>query len=198
MPPERSEITDKRVLRGRRNRDTVVRALIELISEGELEPTAAQIAERAGLSVRSIYHHFEDLPGLQKAVADEHFRSLVDIAVPVSPDGPLAARLGAFVDQRAAVHERSMPMYRASLLNASRSTAIAASMAFSNEYLRVDLSQTFANELTAEPSWKLDALDAVASIDGWVRLRIAQGLDVDATTQVLARTIDTILSARDR
>ena len=189
-----TEGTDYRVVRGQRNRQAVVRALMELIQEGEPVPTAAQIAERAGVAVRSIYHHFADLESLHLALADEHFGSLADLLVPIPTDGPLATRLTAFTGYRSALFERAMPVYRASLLAAVRSPGVAQRIAFGNEFLRAELAQTFAIELRGGPPWKLQALDGLTSFDGWVRLRSSQGLDVDVAQQVLAHAIEAILA----
>ena len=55
---------DGRTLRGERTRSAIVEALIGLLHDGEERPTAKQIAQRAGVSVRSIFQHFDDLEGL--------------------------------------------------------------------------------------------------------------------------------------
>ena len=44
---------DGRLGRGTRARTAVVDALLDLIEEGDLRPTAPRIAERAGVSLRS-------------------------------------------------------------------------------------------------------------------------------------------------
>ena len=36
-------------------------ALLDLLEAGEMRPTAAQIAQRAGVSLRSVFQHFESL-----------------------------------------------------------------------------------------------------------------------------------------
>jgi len=60
VPP----VLDGRTARSARTRDAVVRALLGLISEGDVRPTAGRIAERAGISLRSVYVHFDDLDDL--------------------------------------------------------------------------------------------------------------------------------------
>ena len=54
---------DGRLARSARTRHAVVDALLDLLGEGDLRPTAARIAERAGVSLRIVFHHFEDLRG---------------------------------------------------------------------------------------------------------------------------------------
>ena len=52
-----------------RARASIADALFSLLDEGELQPTATRIAERAGISLRLIYHHFGDL---EVAVPRDH------------------------------------------------------------------------------------------------------------------------------
>jgi TetR/AcrR family transcriptional regulator of autoinduction and epiphytic fitness len=189
------ETVDRRVLRGQRNRQAVLEALAELIAEGDLSPTAEEIAERAGLSVRSIYHHFDDIEGLHRAVADEHLRTIASLIEPIPDDGPLEVRLDAFIAQRVLLFETAMPVYRASLLAAMDSPAIAERVALSHVGLRALTEQTFAIELDGAEPWRLEALDALTSLDGWVRLRVAQELDPDTASHVMARAIRAVLDA---
>jgi AcrR family transcriptional regulator len=181
--------TDRRVLRGQRNRAALVDAVIDLIDEGELTPTAGQIAERAGVALRSIYHHFHDLDGLTRAVADEQLIRLADVLQPIPTDAPFEQRLATFVKQRAELMERGMAVYRASLLAVQRNPAVGRRMELTNRFLREELAQTFAEELKARPGWVLDALDVLTSYDGWIRLRLGQGLSVARARRLIAGAV---------
>ena len=66
--PEATTI-DGRVLRGERNRDAIVDALLELLAEGETSPSSREIAQRAGVSLRTVFQHFDDIDTLYAAVA---------------------------------------------------------------------------------------------------------------------------------
>src|SRR5947209_10076854 len=91
---------DRRVLRGQRNREAVVQAFLDLIAEGDLSPTAQKVAERAGVSLRSVFHHFEDMEQLFASAADLHVSRYADLVQPLEADGSRAERIAAFVDQR--------------------------------------------------------------------------------------------------
>ena len=82
------------------NRDAVLEALLELLSSGHLTPSAAEIAERAGVSERSLFRYFDDLPDLLlSAVARFNERHVADFEIPVDPALPLADRITAVVDR---------------------------------------------------------------------------------------------------
>ena len=55
---------DGRLTRAARTRTAVVDALLTLNERGELRPTARDIAAEAGVSLRSVYVHFDDLEAL--------------------------------------------------------------------------------------------------------------------------------------
>src|SRR5438132_352803 len=75
---------DGRTARALRTREAIVDASIALVDEGDLRPTAPRIAERAKVSVRSVFQHFDDLEGLYAAVGDRlverllHVRMVID------------------------------------------------------------------------------------------------------------------------
>src|SRR6185437_733480 len=55
---------DGRRLRRDRNRMAVVDALLDLYGESNLRPSTAEIADRAGLSHRSLFRYFDDFDDL--------------------------------------------------------------------------------------------------------------------------------------
>ena len=61
---------DGRAARALRTRNRVVDALLDLIDEGDLRPPAADVARRAGVSLRSVYQHFDDLETLFRTFDD--------------------------------------------------------------------------------------------------------------------------------
>ncbi|HSR57581.1 MAG TPA: TetR family transcriptional regulator [Candidatus Binataceae bacterium] len=110
------EKIDGRRARGERARAAVVDAILDLLQEGDLRPTAERIAARAGVSLRLVFHHFADIESLYAAAADRQTERLTALFKPISADGPFAARLEAFLQQRARMWERIAPVRRASLL----------------------------------------------------------------------------------
>src|ERR1700682_5362292 len=100
---------DGRVRRGARNRDAIADALLALLEEGDSHPTARAIAARAGVSVRSVFQHFEDMESLYAMCVARQTNRLASLRTPI--DGTLRrpARLEALVAQRARVYERIAP-----------------------------------------------------------------------------------------
>lgn len=190
---EPMEVTDRRVLRGRRNRDAIVDAVVELIEEGNLSPTADQIAARAGVARRSVYHHFSDMEELIGAVSDQHMSTYLQYVHPIRTDGDFTARVEAFVEQRCSFAERLLHVYRASVLLATQSPRIAEQIEAADALLREELRRTFAGEFRRAPGWTLDSLDLTTSLEGWARLRFNQRLSVLRARRVVEESLRALL-----
>ena len=66
--PDTLSAADGRVRRGVRSREAIVAALMELVGRGVLQPTMQEIAERAGVGVRSVFRHFSEMETLYRAM----------------------------------------------------------------------------------------------------------------------------------
>ena len=55
---------DGRLQRSERSRQAIVQALLGLVGEGVLEPTAEQVAARADVGIRTVFRHFSDMESL--------------------------------------------------------------------------------------------------------------------------------------
>src|SRR5262249_45529991 len=100
---------DGRQRRAERSREAIVSALFELVGEGVLEPTAQEVAERAGVGIRSVFRHFDDKDGLFATMDARLRRDALPILREEVTAGSLRERARALVDQRARLFERIAP-----------------------------------------------------------------------------------------
>jgi TetR/AcrR family transcriptional regulator, regulator of autoinduction and epiphytic fitness len=196
-----TDLTDGRVRRGAENRSALVEALVSLYEEGELEPTAAQIAERAGVAVRSVYGHFGDVETLAAEVSERQWhvhRRLMD-AEPIS--GTLTERVDELVARRAELFEAVAPVRRAGMLHAHRSGTIAANLHGLALRLRAQVAKTFAPELDivgrARTTDLLDAADLLLAWESWERLRTQQGCTPARARRVLSAALIRLFDTTD-
>src|SRR3954454_3478414 len=103
-------IADGRVLRGERNREAIVDALLSLYGEGVLRPSTNEVAERAGVSVRSVHNHFADMESLRAEVAQRQWERIAPPLEPVPADLSLERRIAEVVDRRSALFEAITPV----------------------------------------------------------------------------------------
>ncbi len=64
------ETSDGRHARRERNRSAVIEAAFSLIQEGKIPPSVDDVAERAGVSVSSIFRNFDGLADVQRQALD--------------------------------------------------------------------------------------------------------------------------------
>ena len=176
---------DGRRERTKRTRAAIVGALTDLLDEGRIEPTAAQIAERAGVAVRSIAQHFASREELLLAVAQHHTERLAH--TPVARHGSFDERLEAFVVARARSLEASAAMRRAAAVVLGRSPAVARALEDAAKERRKETSGVFAAEIAAsgESTAVERAVALVSSGRAWDVLRGEMGLGVKAAREQL-------------
>lgn len=171
---------DGRTLRTTRTRRLVVEALLDLLEAGEPQPTAQQVSDRCGVSMRSIFRLFEDVEAMHAAAVAAQIDRVGHLLVPLDRTGSLATRVKALVDSRAKLFETISPVRRMAVRIASTSPTIRADLAVANGFLRAQVVELFDAELRALPSAKrrdvVDVLDVASSWETWERLRSAQGI----------------------
>jgi TetR/AcrR family transcriptional regulator, regulator of autoinduction and epiphytic fitness len=195
--PAGQPTVDGRAARSARTRDAVVRALLALIAEGDLRPTAGRIAERAGISLRSVYVHFDDLDDLFLAAAREQRTRVYALTRQLPATGPFDVRLEAFVEQRARVLEAIAGVAKAAALQEPFSPALAATSRAARQSGRSELAHVFAAELASlDPATRdhtLDACDALTNSDTWDHLRVRRGLTPNGAAATLSTSLRVLL-----
>jgi AcrR family transcriptional regulator len=169
-----SELDGRRARRGR-NREAVVDALLELFAEGELNPSVAVVAERSGVSLRSVFRYFDDLDEMGRIAIQRHtqnVRHLFDI--PDIGAGSRAERIERIIDSRIKLYDAVAPVVRATMLRAPFQPVIAEGLAMRRRFMREQMEQHFAAELATldEPdrvalSAAIDALLSFETMEVW-------------------------------
>ena len=186
---------DGRHARSERSRDAVLAAVIDLFEQGVPKPTARQIAARAGVALRTLYRHFDDLDTLFAEAVDVYRRRLEPFLTPIDPSLPLTSRVEALAAQRRAVWESASPIHRAGRLVRHEQPFVAASMEQSRRRARTQVEQVFAEELAGAGSDPLDTdlieqLEAATSWTTWDMLRTEQGLDAASAERLVGRMLE--------
>lgn len=156
---------DGRRLRREQNRQAVVEALIELYREDRYDPSAAEIAERAGLSPRSLFRYFEDSEDLTRAAIEEHHRLARPlVSVDAEPSDPLERRIDALVEGRLRLWTTVEPSARVVRMRAPERELLAAELRRNRRMFRDQIAELFAAELAERPR-ALAAADVLCSFE---------------------------------
>lgn len=192
--------TDGRKMRAERTRKALVDALLSLLDEGNLTTTAAAIAERAGVSERSLFQHFSDREALFEAVAREQYERIMPTLHPIDATLPLDERIDQFTRQRARLYERISGLRRAALLIEHESPAVSGWLTAVRRAKAADAERVFHRELEAIPPDEREAagaaLVAVCSWSAWESWRTHQRLGVSRARAAMAAAIGALLRAQ--
>lgn len=181
---------DGRRERSARSRRRILAAGARLMESGIVEPTAEQVAQEAGVSLRTVFRHFEEVERL----AHEILGSVLDDLLPAL-DGPDAGQpdgadwptvLDSILGRRAEVFERLLPLYAAIELHRHRSPRVAARHAALARYLSGKLEAALPASIGGSGG-RREVLDLLLGPEAWHRLRVTQGLAA-ADAQAALRT----------
>jgi AcrR family transcriptional regulator len=181
---------DGRVRRGERNRDAIAEALLALLEAGEVQPTARAVAAEAGVSLRTVFQHFDDMESLYAVCIETQFTRNRALYQPVDPALEFDARVRALVTQRARFYERVAPIRRATLQVAHTSPVLQRALATNAAGQRRELASLFERELAGKQRRdRLAAVEVATSFDAWDHLRRVQSVSVASAERVVVRLV---------
>jgi len=189
----KSSKPDGRRERTKHTHAAIVVALTELLDEGRIEPTAAEIAERAGVALRSIGQHFSSREELLLAVAEYNAARFPQARLDVNAS--FEDRLSAFVKDRAKTLEASRPMRQAAAAVAARSPSVAVAVRRTADERHAVTTRLFAREIAEaeDPEATDRAVALLTSGRAWDSLRGDMGLGTNAARQQLTFTLRALL-----
>jgi TetR/AcrR family transcriptional regulator, regulator of autoinduction and epiphytic fitness len=189
---------DGRTVRAERTRQALVDALLALLYEGQLQPTAERIAERAGVSERSVFQHFADREALYQAVAVQQYERIMPTLDPIDVSLPLDERIEAFVAQRGRLLETVTPVRRAALLLEPESEVVSTWLQGTRRQKAREVERVFRAELETieqrERAVLVAALVAASAWTAWEGLRAHQRLSEDRARAAMRATLTALLA----
>jgi AcrR family transcriptional regulator len=184
----REPAADGRQRRAERSREGIVRALYELVGAGVLRPTAQQVAQRAGVGIRTVFRHFSDVESLFAEMNARLQAEVLPLLLAGEPSGSRTARTSALVERRVRFFERIAPYKRAGNLQRPRSPFLRRQHRALVRELRSDLLR-WLPELRGGADERVEALDLVLSFEAWDRLRGEQRLSRERARAALLRAV---------
>ena len=187
---------DGRNARSERTRTAIIDALHELLLEGIGEPSARAIAERANVSLRSVFQRFEDIESVYAEVAERQGERLRPFLEPFDATRPLVDRIEQIVTARDEMFSLIAPARRA--INMQR--AIKTSQNVRSGLLRLHRAQreqiasTFPIEINGDER-RLLQVDVWLSFETWDQFTMQHGLTRAATRGHLQSLLQSVLAA---
>ena len=178
---------DGRALRRERNHQLIVEACYALIRSGVIEPTADDVALRAGLGRRTVFRQFQDMEALNRSVNERVAREIAPLAGPLVPTGGLETDLRMLVERRTKLFEHIAPFRRAGALTRHRSEFLRAQNAVFAAMQRARVEAVVGPHIESGREHLLEAIDLLLSFEGWQRLREDQQLAPERVVEVMWR-----------
>ncbi|MDC3264208.1 MAG: TetR/AcrR family transcriptional regulator [Porticoccaceae bacterium] len=192
--PSTSTVPDGRRQRSERSRRAIIEATLDMITEGTLIPTAQQVSERAGVGIRSVFRHFEDMESIF-ILADETRRARYeDIFLGGDRKGTLEERILHAVEQRAKGYELYGNVMLSTLALRWRFSTLRKNYERYQRGLRKNLHDWLPELANLDPS-SCEAIHGVASFEFWNRLRDHQNLSKKAAIGIVVQMVNALVVA---
>ena len=187
---------DGRRERGARNKAAVVQALLHLYEAGEIQPSAARIAEIAGVSERSVFRYFDDMEDLAASAIVIQWERVHQFYEGLDGTGDFEQRLENMIDHRLRLFDKTIGVGRASAVLSARSATVATAMNQHRAILRAQAVEQFALEIAANAESDAVAriVDYTLSIENIEYLRSCVGLSRNRTRETLMTALRLALS----
>ena len=193
------DTTDGRQARSERTRGAVAEAMLDCLQEGILRPSAKQVAERAEVSTRAVFRHFENMDSLFEQVCELQIER-VDRQLPlIVEEGTLDERIQSLVANSIARNQITSPVRRAAILTEPFSKQLRDRYAWFRSVLRRQVRASLASELDAlDETARRDIVAAVAALLSFgycEELKSHEKLSTAATRRVICSTIKGLLQS---
>lgn len=191
--------TDGRHRRAQANREAIVDALVSLYADGHVDPSAAQIAERAGVSERSLFRHFDDIDDLCHTAFVVQWKRLVDrIGLQILDTASTSEKIAAIVEQRVGLYLDMMNVMRITRMHAVRNETVMSHVRSSRKEMRKQIDRLFSFECDAmttdNAKLALFAANAMLSFEHVEQLRLDQGMPTSRIISFLVASLSNVFA----
>lgn len=179
--------------RSRVTRGKIVAALLDLIRAGNLSPTSEDVAQYAKVGHRTVFRHFQDMESLFDEMNTKVGTLVQPLLTQSSWEGPLAQRIDQLVAARAAIFEQITPYFLSGETRLYTSPTLQRARA---QFAKQQRRQLLAclPEAGERPD-AAAAIDLLTSMEGWLRLRRAQGLSAAQAKQIIVAALSRLLAS---
>ena len=194
MALDTSELDGRRARRAL-NREAVLNALEELWREGNFDASSNDVAERAGLSSRSLFRYFDDIDDLIRSAIDRSLERFAPLAVvPTTPDRPTDEKVTALCDALDRLFSAAGMAAHAARATSHRNPLVAARIEATRNALRENLARLFGPELATTAPGTLDIVSALTSYEAWELLHRGSKREQAVAREGLEHALNTLLT----
>ncbi|TSB05427.1 TetR/AcrR family transcriptional regulator [Sphingorhabdus contaminans] len=162
--------------------------MLHLVENGDVAPSAARVAEFAGVGLRTVFRHFDDMDTLYREMTAVIETRVLPIIAPPLTGADWKTRILEVAERRAVVFETILPYRISANLKRFQSSYLM------EDYKRLLKAEVDGIEALVPDSVKQDmaglrSLNVILSFQTWRLLRHDQGLSDDDSRRVINRLL---------
>lgn len=184
---------DGRRQRSDRSRRRIIEALFDLISEGNMSPSAASVADRANVGLRTVFRHFEDMDSIYDEMTEQLMAAIMPKVKAPFKSVTWREKLIECIDRRAEVYEAIFPMRVCMILRFHQSDFIQEQYKRDVALERSTLKAILPQDIVADRTL-FAALEVTLSFPTWRRLRQDQKLSVETAKKTLQLMVEGLVA----
>lgn len=192
MPNTVPAKVDGRRLRSDRSRQVIVESMLYLIEQGNLTPTAQQVANHAKVGIRSVFRHFEDMEAIFKTADDLWRKGLDENLQTLDAQLPLAERIKQVAEQRGTSYENNNNILKSTATRRWKSAFLQQNYAIIQTKIRTDILRSLP-EIEQLSNNKKEAILGILSFEYWDRLRDHQSLSAEASIDLISELLQGLI-----
>lgn len=183
---------DGRRLRSERSRERIVRAMFALIKEGDMTPSAASVAARAGVGLRTVFRHFEDMDSLYGEMSEIIAAEIMPKAQAPFTGSGWRENLQEVIQRRAEIYEEIFPLRVSANVRRFQSPFLMEKYHSTLQMERRTLQEMLPEEIVSDRTL-FAAVEMSVAFQTWRRLRQDQGLSPGEAEDTMRLMVESLV-----
>lgn len=186
--------SDGRRERSKSSRAKIVAAMLDLVERGDVQPSAARVADEAGVGLRTVFRHFDDMDSLYREMSETVSARVMPVVTMPYEAEDWRTNIRDLVARRSRVFEAILPYRISANIKRYQSGFLMA------DYVRVmklerDLVTRLLPAHVKADEIGVEALCVALSFQSWRVMRHDQGLPATKAAAVLERLVEDAIRA---
>ncbi len=184
---------DGRRQRSQRSREKIVAAMLKLVRGGEMSPSAAQVAETSGVSLRTVFRHFEEMDSLYGEMSAVIEQEIMPILKRPLTSSNWRQQIDELISKRIEVYEKVLPLKVSGSVRRFQSDYLKQDYDQFLKLERAGLKHVLPKSVTANAAL-FSALEMTICFEAWRSMRQDRRLSVKQAEAALRLAVDRLLA----
>lgn len=188
------KLPDGRRERSRSSRERIVAAMMELIRSGDMNPSAARVAEEARVGLRTVFRQFDDMDAIYAEISATISRQLLPIAMAPFPHDDWRDNMRDLARRRVQIFETMLPFRLAAAMRRYSSPFLMGQYAQIVNLERELMLRQIPDDVRRQRV-TVEALCAALSFKNWSALRRDQQLTAEDAGTITLHMVDSLMAS---